>query len=466
MSRANLPPGPQYSLLDPRQIPFAVRWLRDPYAALLDVAARYGDVAFVRMGPVRLCVLNHPRYVRDVLVTHSRRFCKGGAFHLARSILGRGLLTSDGEFHLRQRRLAQPAFHPARIARYAEVMVSAADGVRQSWRPGQTIDVFREMSHLTLTIAAQALFGTRIGGQTDEVRLALTEVLKHWTHVLLPVANACQRLGLPVPAGPRLRRARARLDAILYRVIAERRAQPGDDLLSILAHAADDEGRMTDEQLRDEAMTFMLAGHETMATSLTWMWHLVSQHADVRSRWEAEIARELGDRLPSYDDLPRLTYTRQILAETLRLYPALWGFTRLALDDVPLGPYVIPRGSQVLASPFVVHRNPEVFSDPLRFHPDRWQDAEADASHDLSYFPFGGGVRRCIGEPFAWAEGPLVAATLLQRWRMEPVADERPVRPAPAFICRPQRPLLMTVQPRQAAAAPPPVRAEVVVSTS
>jgi cytochrome P450 len=455
MSRSRLPPGPQFSLVDPRLIPFAVGWLRDPYSALLRAVGQHGEIVFVRMGPVQLCILNHPRYVKEVLITRQRQFVKGGAFYLARSVLGLGLLTSDGEYHLRQRRLAQPAFHPHRIATYARTMVAAADQMRQAWRPGQTIDVFREMSHLTLTIASETLFGVHIAGKTDEVRLALTEVLQTWKHAMLPMANALHRYGIPVPAGKRLKTARARLDAILYQVITEKRtaAEPGDDLLSMLAHAADDEGRMTDEQLRDEAMTFMLAGHETMATTLAWMWYLVSQHPEVGARMAAEADGELGDHLPTYQDLPRLTYTRKVFAETLRLYPALWGFTRRALEDIPLGPYVIPKGSQVLASPYVVHRNPQVYTDPLRFDPDRWRDDETFESPDLSYFPFGGGIRRCMGESFAWAEGPLVTATLAQHWRLEHVSTGQPVRPAPSFICRPQGQLLMTLASRRNAPA-------------
>ena len=450
MSRRALPPGPKFSLLDPRLVPFAIRWLRDPYAALLKTARDHGDIAFVQMGPVQLCVLNHPHYVKEVLVTKHKDFAKGGAFYLARSILGQGLLTSDGEYHLRQRRLAQPAFHPQRIATYAKTMIACASRLRDEWTVGRTVDIFREMSHLTLTIAAESLFGVWIEGRTDEVRLALTEALESWKHAMLPIANALHRFGIPVPASGRLRRARARLDAILYRIIAEKRAAGvvGDDLLSMLAHAADEQGRMTDEQLRDEAMTFMLAGHETMATTLAWLWYLVATHPTVQQRLFAEIDAVLDGRLPTFDDLPQLQYTRQVFAETMRLYPALWGFTRRALVDVTLGPYVIPKGSQALASPYVVHRNPSVFADPLRFDPDRWAGDAAELLPELAYFPFGGGVRRCMGEPFAWAEGPLVVATLAQRWRLDYVDDGREVRPAPAFICRPQGALTMSVSSR------------------
>jgi cytochrome P450 len=450
MSRSRLPPGPQFSLFDPRLVPFVVRWLRDPYTAMLDTVARHGDIAFVQMGPVQLCLLNHPRYVHEVLVTRQKQFVKGGAFHLARSVLGQGLLTSDGDFHLRQRRLAQPAFHPQRIAKYTESMVTAADALRQACRPGEPVDIFREMSHLTLTIASEALFGVHIAEETDEIRLALTDVLKEWKHAMLPLANALHRYGIPVPASRRLRRAKARLDAILYRIIDDKRATntAGDDLLSMLAHAADDEGRMTPEQLRDEVMTFLLAGHETMATTLAWMWYLLSQHPDVWQRLVAEVDEVLGNRLPTYADLPRLKFSRRVFGETLRLYPALWGFTRRAVEDVPLDPYVIPKGSQVLASPYVVHRNPEIFADPLRFDPDRFADHDNFDDPQLSYFPFGGGIRRCMGEPFAWAEGPLVVATLAQHWRLDHVDTGQPVRPVPSFICRPQGQLLMRPTPR------------------
>lgn len=312
------------------------------------------------------------------------------------------------------------------------------------------------MSHLTLTIACEALFGAQIAGRTDDVRLAFTDVLHTWKHALLPLAHVLDRYSIPVPAGRRFRRAKAKLDAILYRLIADKRAvnAPGNDLLSLLAHATDDEGRMTDEQLRDEAMTFMLAGHETMATTLSWTWILLSQHPEVATTLAAEVHRELGDRTATYGDLPRLVYARKVFAETLRLYPALWGFSRRALEDIPLGPYVIPKNSQVLASPFVVHRNPEIYHNPLRFDPDRWADDESFDTPDLSYFPFGGGVRRCMGEPFAWAEGPLVLATLTQRWRLQLDPRNSEVKPAPSFICRPQGVVRMTVVPSVAEQLP------------
>jgi cytochrome P450 len=430
--------------------------MRDTPNTLLNIADRYGDVAMIRLGFLKLVVLNHPRYVKEVLVTRNRDFIKGGAFFLMRSVLGEGLLTSDGDFHLRQRRMVQPAFSADRIAQYAQQMSDCARRVRDSWQDGATIEIFREMSHTSLTIATETLFGVGIENRTDEVRQALTEVLRNWKFGFLPLANLLHRFRIPFPSGLRLRRARARLDAILYDVIAQKRrtGESGSDLLSMLVHHVDEGERMTDRQLRDEAMTLMLAGHETTATALTWMWYLLAQHPEVSRRFYAEIDEVLGDREPTFQDLPKLPYTRQVFAETLRLYPPVWIFTRRALCDVPLGPYVLPRGCQVMACPWVVHRNPQFFPDPLRFDPDRWTPQMQKTLPDMAYFPFSGGVRRCIGERFAWVEAALVAATLAQRWQMEVLPGQNVV-PARAFICRPRDGIRMRLIRRRAPVAAP-----------
>jgi cytochrome P450 len=428
--------------------------LRDPHGMLLDVARRYGDIAMLRLGPFRMCVLNHPRYVKEVLVNRHRDFIKGGAFYLARSVLGEGLLTSDGDFHLRQRRLAQPAFAPHRLGAYAGVMIDCARRVRDGWRDGQEIDIFPVLSHITLSIATETLFGIGIENRTHEVREALTEVIANWKIGALPLANMLHRLRIPFPANRRLRKARARLDAILYDLIAQNRAAGtgGNDLLSILVHAVEEGERMTDVQLRDEAMTFMLAGHETMATALTWMWYLLAEHPAVSARMYAEVDAALGDREPTAEDLPNLPYVRRVFAEAIRLYPPLWAFTRRAVQDVLVGPYLIPRNCPVLVSPFLVHRNPAVYRDPLQFDPDRAVPGGEGA--DVPYFPFGAGVRRCIGEPFAWAEGVLVTATLARRWLLELLPGPMPV-PARAFIARPNSPVRMRLVERRPPAARP-----------
>jgi cytochrome P450 len=445
------PPGPRFGLFGRK----TRELLRDPYGVLLEVAQEYGDIALIRFGPFKLCLLNHPRYIKDVLVTRQRDFVKGIPFFLARSVLGEGLLTSDGAFHLRQRRLAQPAFAPHRLTAYCERMIDCARRVRDRWRDGQEIDVFAEMSHTTLTIATETLFGIGIENRTQDVREALTEVIANWKIVALPLAHVLYRLRIPFPANRRLRQARARLDAILYELIAKKRAAgvAGKDLLSILVHAVEDGERMTDLQLRDEAMTFMLAGHETMATALTWMWYHLSEHPEVSRRFHEEIDTVLGGREPTAADVPKLPYVRRVFAETIRLYPPLWCFPRRSLNEVPMGPYHIPRSCPVVLSPFIVHRNPAIFPDPLRFDPDR-PGLSPDPS-DLSYFPFSGGIRRCIGEPFAWSEGVLVTATLAQRWRLDVIPGPTP-EPARAFIARPRHPIRIRVAERRPATDRPP----------
>ena len=383
------------------------------------MARQYGDVVYIPLGRQHIYCISHPDAIRGVLVTDQNKFKKSRMLERARVLLGDGLLTSEGEHHRRQRRLVQPAFHRDRLAGYGAVMVERAALVRDQWKPGQSFDVLQEMMRLTLAIVAKTLFSTEVDSEADEIGLALTEVFSLFEIILLPFSEILEKL--PLPAVRRFKRARQRLDETIYRLIAERRANPRDtgDLLSMLLLASDEEGSggMSDEQVRDEALTLFLAGHETTADALTWTWYLLSQNPEAEAAFHAELDRVLGGRLPSFEDLPQLRYTESVFAEALRLYPPAWGIGRRALEDYPVGGFLVPARSVVLMSPYVVHRDPRWFPDPLAFRPERWL-AEESSRPKFAYFPFGGGARVCIGERFAWMEGTLLLAAIGQRWRL------------------------------------------------
>jgi cytochrome P450 len=432
--RPHVPPGPPRSLL--RTVIY--RPTRDPIQFFTTLARTYGDVAYVEMGGERIYVLNDPADVRDVLVTNQRFFHKGRGLERSKRLLGQGLLTSEDELHRRQRRLIQPAFHRDRIATYADVMTMYADRVRSGWTDGQIVDAAQEMNRLTLGIVGKTLFDADVEAQAREVGEALTAVMESFWTLMLPFANLLEHL--PVPALRRSRAARAKLDAIIYGMIAERRQRPGDrgDLLSMLLLAQDEEAGgagMSDQQVRDEAMTIFLAGHETTANALTWMWHLLGQTPDVERRLHDEVDRVLGGRLPTLADVLSLSFVEQVVAEAMRLYPPAWIIGRRAVQDYRFREYLAPAGSLLIMSPYVMHRDGRWFPDPERFDPDRWTPEFKAALPPFAYLPFGGGARRCIGESFAWMELVLVASTIAQQWRLTPVPGH-PVVPQPVVTLR------------------------------
>ncbi|HEY6402446.1 MAG TPA: cytochrome P450, partial [Blastocatellia bacterium] len=327
-----LPPGP--SSVIPGINFFAFR--RDPINFLTSMADRYGDVVRFQLGPLPFVMVNNPDYIRDILVTNNRNFMKGEGLQRGKRLIGEGLLTSEGEFHLRQRRLAQPAFHRQRIASYAATMVEYAARERGHGRAGETRDVARDMMRLTLAITGKTLFDADVGGEADEIREALNAAFALFNRLTLPFSELLERL--PLPATRRFQKARERLDATIYRIINERRESGEDrgDLLSMLIQARDEEGDgsgMTDEQLRDESMTIFLAGHETTANALTWTWYLLSQHPEIEARFHSEVDEVLKGALPTAEDFPRLRYAEMVFAESMRLYPPAWIIGRRALGD-------------------------------------------------------------------------------------------------------------------------------------
>jgi len=426
------------------------RFRKNPNTYLLSVAREFGDLVYLRLGPQHAYVVSHPDAIRDVLVTHQGNFTKSRMLERAKVLLGEGLLTSEGEFHTRQRRLVQPAFHRDRLIHYAEDMVACAARAGDRWQSGAEMDVSKEMMRLTLAIVGRTLFSADVSSEADEIGAAMTEIFALFDTLLMPFSDWIQKL--PIPPVRRFEKARDKLDRIVYGLIAERRKSGRDagDLLSMLLLAQDeDRTRMTDKQVRDEALTLLIAGHETTANLLTWTWYLLSQNPEAEKRLHVELDGVLKGQLPRFEDMERLPYTIGVISESLRLYPPAWAIGRRAKQDYRIGEYTLPAQSILLLSPWVVHRDPRWWPEPERFAPERWTPEEVEKRPKFAYFPFGGGARVCIGERFAWAEGVLVLAALAQRWKMRLVPGH-PVETQAVITLRTRHGMKMTLGSRAA----------------
>jgi cytochrome P450 len=427
------------------------RRFRSPLQFFEELRHKYGDAARFTLFNERFILFSDPALVNEVLVTRQYSFRKGKALEGARDFLGNSLLVSEGDEHTRQRRLIQPAFHRGRIAGYARVMAEKSARWTEARRAGEEIDLAVEMNRLTLAVVAETLFGSEVDAEAHVIAESLTVVIENFGRMLLPFWRLIARL--PTEANRRLRAAQQRLDATIYQLIAQRRRDGRDhgDLLSMLLAAEDAENpqkRLTDAEVRDQAMTLFLAGHETTANALAWTWHLLARHESVRAKMKAEIDAVLGpDRLPGLEDTARLPYVTAVFSESMRLFPPVWVIGRRALEDVNIGGYEVPRRTIVIASQYVIHRDERFWPQAGEFQPERWLDEQAkEARPKFSFFPFGGGARICIGDAFAWAEGVLMLAVMARRWRFEAVPGHV-VELNPTVTLRPKHGLKMTVQP-------------------
>jgi cytochrome P450 len=409
-------------------------------------AREHGDIVKLRFAHRHIYLVSHPDAIEEILVTQAKHFIKHFALRLNPLVLGRGLLTSDGDFWLKQRRLIQPIFLASRIKSYAPEMVAATERLIAEWKPGEKRDIHAEMMRVTLDIAAKTLFGAEVGAQAKDVAAAMEVFQANFLdrfNSLIPLP-----LWIPTPANLRMRRAVRQLDAILYRMIDQRRHTPSpspsgqaNDLLSLLLNARDEHGGgMNDKQLRDEAMTLFLAGHETTALTLSWAWYLLAQAPAAEQKLLAEIDMVLAGRTPTADDWPKLKFAEMIALESMRLYSPAYVFGREAIDDCTIGGYHVPRGTTILMSQWVVHRDPRFWDEPDKFRPERWGEERVKTMPKFAYFPFGGGPRVCIGQQFAMMEMALILATIAQkfRFRLEPGATVTPwasftLRPAPGI---------------------------------
>ncbi|MCI0524175.1 MAG: cytochrome P450 [Acidobacteria bacterium] len=440
MATALKPAGPRGHFLLGNFLDFS----RDPLNYLTWCARQYGDVVYLRAPLTSFYLINHPDLIEDVLVTNNRNFIKDKGLRMrsSRRLFGNGLLTSDGDFWIRQRRLSAPAFHREQIAAYGEVMVAGAERMIEKWRPGQTRDVHQDMMRLTLEIVAETLFGIDATHEAHDVGVALEVVARQF-------ASQASYIGifdlLPTPGYRRFDRAVERLDEIIYRIIQQRRQRRQErdyfstrrDLLSLLLEAQDDDGgRMSVQQLRDEAMTIFLAGHETTALALSWTWYLLAQHPEAENRLIAELRETLEGRAPTLADLPHLRFTEMVIKEAMRLYSPAWMIGREAIRDCQIGDYVVPRGAQVAMSQWVMHRDPRFFDQPEEFKPERWAGEQMKSLPRYAYFPFGGGPRLCVGAAFAMMEATLILATIAQRFHLA-LAPGQTVTPFPSITLRP-----------------------------
>jgi cytochrome P450 len=434
MIHARTPPGPKGHWLAGNLPDFR----RGRLDFLTHCARTYGDMVKLRFAHRRIYLVCHPDLIEEVLVGNSKHFIKHFALRINPMVLGKGLLTSEGDFWLRQRRLIQPVFLPSRIASYAGTMVSSAQRMLATWQAGEQRDIHEEMMRVTLEIAAKTMFDAEVGGDSHAIAEAMEVMQLNFLarfNSMVPTP-----LWIPTPGNLRARRAVRQLDAVMYRIIAERRAQKTDrgDLLSLLLRARDesDGAGMTDKQLRDEAMTLFLAGHETTALVLSWTWYLMAQHPDAERTLWAELHTVLGGRTPRVDDWPKLKFTERILLESMRLYPPAYLIGREAIADCVIGGYEVTRGMTILMPNWVVQRDPRFFDEPDAFRPKRWGEERIKSLPKFAYYPFGGGPRICIGNQFAMMEMVLLLATIAQQFcfRMPPGAT---VTPLPTFTLRP-----------------------------
>ena len=434
---SSFPPGPRgYPLLG------VLPNLRsDPIRTFLEAADRYGDVVHLKAGPYHGFLLSDPADIKHVLQDNARNYHKSPLYDRLRDGIGNGLLTSEDSFWLRQRRLAQPAFHRQRLMAMADAMVACTEQMLERWdrnaSAAATLDLVAEMMALTQSIIVRTMFSTDLGTTAAVVN-------RTW-----PIIN--RRIGetfwstkletaLPLPANRRMRQALRDLETVVYQIIEERRKthREESDLLSMFLSARDEEtgAGMTDRQLRDEVLTMLLAGHETTSLALSWTYFLLSQHPEVERHIVDEVDGVIGPERPGFAHLDRLQCTRRAIEESLRLYPPAWGFSRQALGDDEIGGYHVPRGSLVFLIPFVVHRRPKLWPQPDRFDPDRFTPEQEAARPRFAYIPFGGGPRGCIGNQFAMVEAQLIVAAIAQRYRIELVPDQH-IRAEPLITLRP-----------------------------
>lgn len=441
-----LPPGPASHYLVRNFVDLTSDWL----GFLTRCAREYGDVVYFRLLNTPVCLLSHPDDIESVLVTQAANFEKSRDYRALGTVIGNGLLKSEGNFWRAQRKLIQPAFHNENVLRYSRIMVEDTQRMLATWRDGETRDIQQEMSRLALEIVAKSLFGANVSSEAANV----SEALKVVSEQLYNAANLAMVFPekLPLPSAFSLRRAVRRLDEIIYPIIRKRRAAANGspDLLGMLLAAQENGNRMTDRQLRDEVMTLFLAGHETTALALSWTFFLLSRHPAVEEKLLAELRAVLGRRAPAPGDLARLPYTDCVVKEALRLYPPAWGIGRRAIRAFEVGGYRLPAGTNIFILQWIVHRDARFYASPETFNPDRWRGDPVGrgALPRFAYLPFGAGPRVCVGASFALMEARLLLATILPRFHLE-VVPGHPVEIQPSVTLRPRHGIKVVLQKRR-----------------
>ncbi len=443
-----LPPGPKGLPV----IGITAEVVKNPLEFFFRTFQQYGDIAYFHVGSRQFYMLSHPDQIQYVLQGNHRNYHKGPNYEKLIPLLGNGLVTSEGAYWLRQRRLIQPAFHRKLLPAFAAVMTSATADMLEQWesnsKNGLPLNVADEFMRVTLEVVSRAMFSTDAAGFAGEIGRNLPVVLERTSERFWDLVDLSR---LPTPKNRRYWNALRALDRVVYSVIELRRkgGGPGDDLLGMLLEAVDEDTgeRMTDLQLRDEVMTIYLAGHETTANALSWAHYLIAGHPEVERRLQEEVDAVLGGRTPTVEDLANLKFTRMVIDESLRLYPSVWTIARTPLTPDEVGGYLIQPGANITLSPYVTHRHPAFWEQPEAFDPERFSAERSAGRHPFAYFPFGGGPRLCIGNSFALMEATLILAMIVQRYRMELVADQRVV-PQPTVTLRPKYGIRMQVHPR------------------
>jgi cytochrome P450 len=425
---------------------------KDPLSLFLRSNRDLGDMVLFEFGPQKYFLANDLSAVRRVLVDNHKNYVKSRSYRGLKLVLGTGLLTSEGDFWRRQRKLVQPAFHRERLAGFADTMVRSTKDMLDRWAEipeGQAFDVHAEMTRLTFRLVGQTLFSTEVDGDAHAIGEALTVALRFANEYAESLVSP--PVWLPTPNNLRFKRAVRTLDELVQRIIDERRSRDsGRDLLSMLMAVKDEETgeTMSDRQLRDEVMTLVLAGHETTANALSWTFYLLSRHPDVERRLFAEISKVLEGRPPSIDDLAKLTLCANVVQEAMRLYPPAWTFERQALEDDELAGCAVPAGAIVAISPYTLHRHPAYWDNPEGFDPDRFTAARSEGRPKHAYLPFGGGPRLCIGNSFALMEAQLIVASVVQRHRLSLVPGH-PVELEPVVTLRPRYGIQVRLAPQR-----------------
>ncbi len=457
-----IPPGLK------RALPFYLHkpWARlgKPIRLFQYMAKHLGPIAHYRLFGIHVVFVNDPEYIREILINQGPSFVRERTVRRLKILLGEGLLTSDDPTHKRSRRIAAPAFHRGRIAAYADTMVASAAAMQQTWQDGEEMDIVQAMMQLSLEIVARTLFATEVDEDVRAINDQTNAIMAIYNY-LVAFPNLEAVLHWPIPGIMRFRKARGKLDRVVNRIIADRKADSLDklaartDLLSLLLVARDEDGSaLSDEALRDEVLTIFLAGYETTANALSWTWYLLSISPDAFDQMAAELDVVLAGRAATLEDYPNLKYTRMVIAESMRLYPPVWAMGRMSTVPIELGPYRLPAKTHWFFSQYVLQRDKRFFPDPLHFEPLRHTEEESAKRDKFAYFPFGGGGRQCIGEGFAWMESVLVLATLAQHWRMELLPGQT-VDVEEKITLRPRYPIRVRLSKRVTQQAPEPATA-------
>ncbi len=414
MTTLNKPPGPKGLPI----VGSLFAFMKDYIGFLRSVAKTYGDFAYFELAGRKIYLINNPEFIKDILITNNRNFSKSKVLKRSKIVVGEGLLTSEGETHLKNRRLIQPLFHNKAIPNYADLMVSETKKFIDKWENDSVIDLHNEMMKITQTIVVKSLFGTDLGNKTQELIKSLNFIMNMFPRLLMPFSEILDYL--PLPSTIRFKKELKNIDNIIFELIEKRKNNYENkyDLLSILLSSKDEKGNsyFTPNQIRDEVITFFIAGQETTSNSLCWAWYLISQNPEQRKNLYKEVEEVLGKNVPKIDDINKLKYVNNCFKEALRMYPPAWVVSRRVLNDYQLNGYTIPAGADIYMSQFVVHYDNKFYEEPDDFNPDRWEDENLPR---FAYFPFGGGTRRCIGEPFAIMEAVLIIALVAQNFELE-----------------------------------------------